>query len=192
MSSPARRDEPEAIMSETMAPLVIVLMGVSGCGKSTTGAALANALGWPFRDADSFHPPANIAKMSQGLPLDDEDRAPWLAAIARWIDERCERGEPGIVSCSALKRAYRQRIIGERHGVRLVYLRGGKVLIGRRLEARKHHFMPASLLDSQFTVLEEPRADEQPIVVSVAMSPRSVVDAILAALRPQAAAEEGT
>jgi gluconokinase len=178
-------------MSETMAPLVLVLMGVSGSGKSTTGAALAKALGWPFRDADSFHPPANIAKMSQGLPLDDEDRAPWLAAIAGWIDERRELGEPGIVSCSALKRAYRQRIVGERRGVRLVYLRGDKALIGRRLEARKHHFMPASLLDSQFTVLEEPRADEQAIVVSVAMSPRRVVEAILAALRLQSAAEEG-
>jgi gluconokinase len=178
-------------MSETMAPLVLVLMGVSGSGKSTTGAALAKALGWPFRDADSFHPPANIAKMSQGLPLDDEDRAPWLAAIARWIDERRELGEPGVVSCSALKHAYRQRIVGERRGVRLVYLRGDKALIGRRLEARKHHFMPASLLDSQFTVLEEPRADEQAIVVSVAMSPRRVVEAILAALRLQSAAEEG-
>jgi gluconokinase len=178
-------------MSQTMAPLVLVLMGVSGSGKSTTGAALAKALGWPFRDADSFHPPANIAKMSQGLPLDDEDRSPWLAAIAGWIDERCELGEPGIVSCSALKRAYRQRIVGERRGVRLVYLRGSKALIGRRLEARKHHFMPASLLDSQFTVLEEPRADEHAIVVSVAMSPRRVVEAILAALRLQAT-EEGT
>jgi gluconokinase len=179
-------------MSETMAPLVLVLMGVSGSGKSTTGAALAKALGWPFRDADSFHPPANIAKMSQGLPLDDDDRAPWLAAIAGWIDERRKLGEPGIVSCSALKRAYRQCIVGERRGVRLVYLKGSKALIGRRLEARKHHFMPASLLDSQFTVLEEPRADEQPIVVSVAMSPRRVIGAILAALRLQAATEEGT
>jgi len=160
-------------------PLVIVLMGVSGCGKSTTGAALSRSLGWPFRDADSFHPPANIAKMSQGLPLDDDDRGPWLAAIAWWIDERCELGEPGIVSCSALKRAYRQRIIGARRGVRLVYLQGDIALIGRRLRARKHHFMPAALLESQFATLEEPRADERPVIVSVAMSPRRVVGTIL-------------
>src|SRR6266853_1243962 len=88
-------------------PLVIVLMGVSGCGKSTTGAALSRRLGWPFRDADSFHPPGNVAKMSRGVPLTDEDRWPWLAAIGQWIDERCAGGEHGIVSCSALKRAYR-------------------------------------------------------------------------------------
>src|SRR5262249_12136578 len=148
---------------------IIVLMGVAGCGKSTTGAALAKALDWPFRDADSFHPAANIAKMSRGQPLDDDDRGPWLAAIAQWIDERRELGEPGIVSCSALKRAYRERIIGARRGVRLVYLQGDIGLIGRRLRARKRHFMPAALLESQFATLEEPRADERPVIVSVAM-----------------------
>ena len=111
-------------------PLVIVLMGVSGCGKSTTGAALSQMLGWPFRDADSFHPPANIDKMSRGIPLTDDDRWPWLAAIAQWIDERCQAGERGIVSCSALKRDVSQRIIGARRGVRLVYLQGDMDLIG--------------------------------------------------------------
>jgi gluconokinase len=176
-------------MTEIASPLVIVLMGVAGCGKSTTGAALAKALGWPFRDADSFHPPANIAKMSQGLPLDDDDRGPWLAAIAQWIDERCELSAPGIVSCSALKRAYRQRIIGTRRGVRLVYLQGDIDLIGRRLRARKHHFMPAALLASQFATLEEPRADERPLIVNVAMSPRRVVGTILGRLGLEVAPE---
>src|SRR2546421_3821091 len=122
-------------------PLVIVLMGVSGSGKSTAGAALSQKLGWPFRDADSFHPPANVEKMSRGTPLTDEDRWPWLAAIAQWVDERCQAGERGIVSCSALKRTYRNRIIGTRSGVRLVYLKGDMALIGRGLQARKHHFM---------------------------------------------------
>ena len=178
-------------MTHSAPPLVIVLMGVSGCGKSTVGVELSRRLGWPFRDADSFHPPGNIAKMSSGAPLTDEDRMPWLAAIADWIDERCDRGEPGIVSCSALKRAYRQRIIGARRRVRLVYLKGDRALIGRRLEARRHHFMPASLLESQFATLEEPRAGERPVIVSAAMSPRRVVATILERLglesRPEGA-----
>jgi carbohydrate kinase (thermoresistant glucokinase family) len=164
------------------APTVIVLMGVAGCGKSTDGAGLSKALGWPFRDADSFHPPANVEKMSRGVPLDDADRAPWLSAIAQWIDERRELRTPGIVSCSALKRAYRDRIIGSRPDVRLVYLTGDPKLIGSRLAARKGHFMPASLLDSQLAVLEEPGEDEHPVVVDVALPPKRVVGTILARL----------
>jgi carbohydrate kinase (thermoresistant glucokinase family) len=160
-------------------PLVIVLMGVSGSGKSTTGAALSRKLGWPFRDADTFHPPANVEKMSRGTPLTDEDRWPWLAAIAQWIDERCQAGERGIVSCSALKRTYRSRIIGPRRGVQLVYLKGDIEVIRRRLRARKGHFMPASLLESQYAVLEEPNADERALAVSIAMSPRRVIDTII-------------
>jgi carbohydrate kinase (thermoresistant glucokinase family) len=158
-------------------------MGVSGCGKSTTGIALSERLGWPFRDADSFHPPANIAKMSRGVPLNDDDRAPWLAAIAQWIDARCAVGQPGIVSCSALKRVYRSRIVGGRKGVRLVYLEGDMDLIGQRLQTRKDHFMPASLLESQFAALEEPGEDEIPLIVSVALAPQGVVDTIIARLR---------
>lgn len=160
-------------------PLVIVLMGVAGSGKSTVGDRLSRALGWPFRDADSFHPPGNVAKMSRGVPLTDEDRAPWLAAIAAWIDAQRAHAEPGIVSCSALKRAYRQCIIGARDGVGLVYLQGHKALIGERLRARKGHFMPASLLDSQFAALEPPGAEERPTIVSVAQSPEGVMREII-------------
>ena len=161
-------------------PLVIVLMGVSGSGKSTTGAALSRELGWPFRDADSFHPPANVAKMSRGAPLTDEDRWPWLAAIAQWIDERCQAGERGIVSCSALKRTYRSRIVGTRSGVQLVYLKGDITLIGRRLQARKHHFMPPSLLDSQLATLERFAPDEPGVTVPVLGPGGEVVDTVLA------------
>jgi gluconokinase len=160
-------------------PLVVVLMGVSGCGKSTTGAALSRWLGWPFRDADSFHPPTNVEKMRRSVPLTDAYRGPWLAAIAQWIDERHAAGESAIVSCSALKRAYRGRINGARSGVRLIYLKGDMALIGRRLRRRKRHFMPASLLESQFAVLEEPGIDENPVIVSIAMSPRRVVGTII-------------
>jgi gluconokinase len=169
----------ERSIMPTAPPLVIVLMGVSGCGKSTTGAALSKTLGWSFRDADSFHPPANIDKMRAGMPLTDDDRRPWLAAIGQWIDARRAAGEPGIVSCSALKRAYRQSIIGARREVRLVYLEGDVALIGQRLRTRKHHFMPAALLQSQFAALEAPTAAERPVVVPVRMSPRRVVATII-------------
>jgi carbohydrate kinase (thermoresistant glucokinase family) len=166
-------------MTPDAQPLVVVLMGVSGCGKSTIGARLSKQLGWPFRDADSFHPQANIDKMSRGIPLDDQDRQPWLEAIANWIESRLAGGGSGIVSCSALKRAYRRIIVGERPGVRLVYLQGDRALIGDRLSRRKHHFMPAALQQSQFGALEEPQADEPAIVVSVALTPRRVVAAIV-------------
>jgi carbohydrate kinase (thermoresistant glucokinase family) len=154
-------------------------MGVSGCGKSTTGALLAGRLGWPFRDADSFHPPENIEKMSRGTPLTDEDRAPWLAAIAAWIDGRLTTGERGIVSCSALKRAYRDAILGSRGGVRLVFLKGDKALISTRMAARLDHFMPPALLDSQFATLEDPTPDERPLVVPVSPQPGEVVETIV-------------
>jgi carbohydrate kinase (thermoresistant glucokinase family) len=171
------------------APLsVLVLMGVSGSGKSTTGALLAGRLGWPFRDADSFHPPENIEKMSRGSPLTDADRAPWLAAIAAWIDERLAMGERGIVSCSALKRAYRDAILSGRPGVRLVFLKGDKALIAQRMAARLDHFMPTALLDSQFATLEEPGPDERPLVVPVAPQPGEVVASILRELGLQAVA----
>ena len=167
----------------------VVVMGVSGCGKTTIGKLLAEHFGCEFRDADSFHPAANVAKMSAGHPLTDEDRWPWLMAIADWLDavrDQCAASGTTriatIVSCSALKRAYRSILIGSRDDVSLVYLKGDKALIGARMAARRHHFMPPSLLDSQFDALEEPGIDERPIEVSVAPLPQDIVAQILVQL----------
>src|ERR1700682_3486169 len=150
-----------------MVPSFIVVMGVSGCGKTTVASLLADRLGWQLAGADMFHSPANIGKMRSGSALTDEDRWPWLAAIANWIDAARATGKPGIITCSALKRRYREIIVGERPDVRLVYLKGNYDLIARRLGARKHHYMPVGLLQSQFDALEEPGPDEKALVVSV-------------------------
>ena len=163
-------------------PAVIVLMGVASSGKTSLGERLAERLGWPFRDADSFHPPENVAKMAGGTPLNDEDRKPWLAAIAAWIDELRAAGQHGIVTCSALKRAYRRVIVGDRPDVALVYLKGSRELIGARMAARQHHFMPPALLDSQFATLEEPGEDEHPLVMPVEWSKGEIERAVLAKL----------
>jgi carbohydrate kinase (thermoresistant glucokinase family) len=159
-----------------------VIMGVSGSGKSTVGAALAKRLGWEFIDGDSLHPPANVAKMQAGQALDDRDREPWLDAIARQIDCWIELEAPGVITCSALKRHYRDRIIGERIGVRLIYLRGSREVIARRLAERRGHFMPASLLDSQFATLEPPDPDEDAIVVDIDRPVPAIVDRIVTGL----------
>ena len=156
-------------------------MGVAGSGKSTLGEALAREFGWPYRDADSFHPQANIDKMSRGEALDDDDRWPWLDAIAAWMDDKREQDQRGIVSCSALKRAYRDRLLVGRPDVRLVYLYGSKDIIGRRMSQREGHFMPTALLDSQFATLEEPDNDEHPVVIPIDSTPRRIAEAILAA-----------
>jgi gluconokinase len=161
-------------------------MGVSGSGKTTVGALLADRLGWPFADGDDFHPSANIEKMHAGIPLTDRDRWPWLRAIAAWIDGHRTAGGRGVVSCSALRRAYREVLRGGRPDVRLVYLKGNIALISRRQAARHGHFMPTSLMQSQFDTLEEPGADERPIIVSVEQPPQEIVEAVLGALSPVA------
>jgi carbohydrate kinase (thermoresistant glucokinase family) len=146
---------------------VLVVMGISGAGKSTVAQALAARLGWAFQEGDTLHPEVNVAKMHAGLPLTDQDRLPWLEQVAAWIDHQRAIRQPGIITCSALKRSYRQIIIGDRLEVRLVYLRGGHDLIAHRLAGRQSHFMPASLLHSQIDTLEEPSSDEDPLTIDV-------------------------
>lgn len=148
-------------------PPILVIMGVSGAGKTTVAQILADRLGWPFEEGDALHPPANVAKMHAGQPLTDEDRRPWLERVAAWIDERRATRQPGIITCSALKRDYRRVIIGNRPEARLVYLRGGHDLLARHLAGRQGHFMPASLLQSQIDTLEEPSPDEDALIVDI-------------------------
>jgi gluconokinase len=174
--------------SSLQSPSVVVVMGVSGSGKSTIAAMLAHRLNWIFEEGDWFHPPSNIEKMHRGEPLTDEDRWPWLEGIAAWIDATRRAGNHGTVACSALKRAYRDILVGERPDVRIVYLKGERDLIARRLAARNGHFMPPALLDSQFATLEEPQPDEHPIVVFIGAHPREVVEQIVKKLGKGAAA----
>ncbi len=159
--------------------MIVVLMGVSGCGKSTIARALAAAEGWTVLEGDTFHTPANVSKMAAGLPLTDEDRWPWLRAIAAALTV----GGSAVVACSALKRAYRDILLGGRSDARLVYLKGSKALIAERLRSRKGHFMPPALLDSQFATLEEPGPDENPIVVEIGGAPDEIVGTIREKLR---------
>ena len=161
---------------------IVVVMGVSGSGKTTVGTRLAERLGADFAEGDGFHPEANIAKMSRGEPLADADRWPWLAAIARRIDRARAERRGLVVACSALKRAYRDVLIGDRPDVCLVYLRGSRDVIGARVAKRKHDYMPPSLLPSQFAALEEPGPGERPIMVDVAKPADVTVDEIAAAI----------
>ncbi|MDR3535284.1 MAG: gluconokinase [Acetobacteraceae bacterium] len=166
---------------------ILVMMGVSGSGKTTIAAGVAERLGWDLLEGDQFHPPANVAKMHAGHPLTDEDRWPWLHAIAAAIDARRAAGESAVVACSALKHAYRAILVGNRPDVLLVYLQGSQALIGQRLAARKGHYMPASLLDSQFATLEEPTPDEHALIVSVDAAPEAIVDEVLRQVRARTA-----
>jgi len=148
-------------------PPVLVVTGVSGAGKSTVAKALAARLGWRFQEGDDFHPAANVAKMKAGVPLDDADRAPWLAAIGGWIDARAAAGEPAVLSCSALKRAYRATLTDGRPQVRIIFLQGDEALIARRVAARTHSYFPPALLDSQFRDLQPPGPDEHAVIVGI-------------------------
>jgi gluconokinase len=157
---------------------VLVVMGVSGCGKSTLAALLAQRLDWRLQEGDALHPQANVDKMAAGQPLDDADRWPWLRLVAAWIDARAAAGEPGIVTCSALKRAYRDVL--RRDFVRFVHLTGDRPLLAQRMLERSGHYMPASLLDSQLATLEPPDADEDAIAIDIALAPEAQVEAVLA------------
>ena len=158
---------------------VLVIMGVSSSGKTTIAKALAGKLGWQFQDGDDLHPRENVEKMKSGQSLTDADRWPWLERIAARIDGWRTQGEAGVVTCSALKRAYRDVIVDGRLDVALVYLKGTRDLIRARMAAREGHFMPLGLLDNQFTVLQEPAADERPIVVDIVGLPDDIVAEIV-------------
>ncbi len=178
-----------------MRPVVVLIMGVSGVGKTTLAECLAAALGWPFQEGDALHSPENVAKMAAGIALSDEDRAPWLDRIGAWIAARLAAGGGGIVTCSALKRAYRDRLlgpvllgpIGGRGGnVALIYPRASEAVVAARLSARRGHFMSPALLASQFATLEPPDAAEGPLVVDAAQTPAVMCAEALALLAARA------
>jgi gluconokinase len=139
-----------------MKPLFFIVMGVSGCGKTSVGKALASNLAWGFYDADDFHPPANISKMAKGIPLNDIDRAPWLAMLHDLISSNLKHNEPGVLACSGLKERYRKQLMDGNDGVQLIYLKGSYDLIWSRMAVRKEHYMQPEMLQSQFDTLEEP------------------------------------
>jgi len=166
-------------VADEIAPCALVVMGVSGSGKSTVADHLAARLGWRYEDGDKFHPPANVAKMSAGQPLTDDDRWPWLQAIADEIDRTCKANERAVIACSALRHAYRDILVHGRDDVRIVFLNGTQDLIADRLAVRKGHFMPPGLLTSQFKTLEPPQPTERPITVSIDASVETIVDEII-------------
>lgn len=160
--------------------MLVVLMGVAGSGKSTVGRLLAQRLGWDFCEGDTLHPAANVAKMAAGQPLTDTDRWPWLALVRSWIDEHLTAERAGVITCSALKRAYRDVLRDPQ--VVFVHLSGTREQLAGRLATRRGHFMPESLLDSQLAALEPPGADEQALTVDVGATPREQAAAIVQAL----------
>jgi carbohydrate kinase (thermoresistant glucokinase family) len=177
--------DPALSYSQLPRAVVLVLMGVSGSGKTTVARILAGRLGWLIQEGDELHPEANIEKMTAGQPLTDADRLSWLLAVADWVDGRLDAGENGIITCSALKRSYRDVINRRGSGVVFVFLSGTKAAIAPRVVARQAHFMPSSLLDSQFVDLEEPGPDEPHIRVDVGLLPGAIAEAILRGLRSE-------
>jgi len=159
-----------------MKPRFFIVMGVSGCGKSSVGKALAEHLGWDFYDADDFHPPANVVKMANGIPLDDSDRAPWLASLNKLISSSLKADQPGVLACSALKERYRQQLMNGNEGVQIVYLKGSYELIWSRMEKRTDHYMKPHMLKSQFETLEEP---VNALTIDISMSLDDIVQEIL-------------
>ncbi|MCX2180550.1 AAA family ATPase [Streptomyces sp. SKN60] len=168
-------------------PTLLLVIGVAGSGKSTVGRLLAERLGWAYRDADDFHSEADRAKMAAGRPLTDSDRRPWLEAIGAWMDRTIAAGGQAVVTCSALKRDYRNGLLAGRPEVLLVYLHGSRELLESRLAARHGHFFPADLLDSQLAALQEPEPDEHPLVVEIDQSPEAVVAAVLSLMPGESA-----
>jgi gluconokinase len=164
-------------------PRVLVVMGVSGSGKTTVAALLAGRLGWAFEEGDALHPQSNVDKMHAGHSLTDEDRRPWLAKVAAWIEGQLDAGRNGVITCSALKRSYRDILNRRGSGVAFVYLAGRKETIAARLAVRRQHFMPPSLLESQFQTLEEPQPDEPAIRVDIGPSPEELVQTIVDELK---------
>ena len=165
--------------------MILIVAGVSGSGKTTVGALLAGRLGWRFADADTFHPAANIAKMRAGIPLTDQDRWPWLRAIAAWMDERIAQGESAVVTCSALRRAYRDALLTGRPQARMIFLSVDPDQVARRLAARHGHFFPSALLRSQLEALEPPQPDETGVTVMASgRDPAETAAAIIALVRP--------
>ena len=161
-------------------PPLVVVMGVSGSGKTTVGAAIAQRLGVPFADADDFHPPENITKMSAGIPLDDDDRRPWLETIAAWLAAHAEQG--GVVSCSALKRSYRTILASQAPQSVFVHLHGERDVVAARVAGRPGHFMPAALVDSQFSTLEPLASDEPGVVIDLDQPVDTLVEQSVTAL----------
>jgi carbohydrate kinase (thermoresistant glucokinase family) len=164
-----------------------VIKGVSGVGKTTISRELAARLGWSFEEGDALHPSANVAKMQAGIPLTNADRQPWLKRVAAWIDHQRAMKQPGIITCSALKRAYREIIIGDRPEVRLIYLRAGCDLIAEHMAGRHGHFMPARLLQSQIDTLEEPDPSEDPLTIDLGPPVEQLADEIIHLLGASAA-----